>query len=156
MTTNTNPLQQLKDIHLPSPISMWPQAPGWYILGGILLVLISLGIIFGLRKYFICRRRNNIRRQLKSIMLNYKKEPTQSFEALSQLVRRIALARFKREQVASLQGEAWLKFLDDMCDTQAFSAGVGRVLITAPYQKQANADMNVLNNLLEKLIKKTL
>ena len=32
-----NPLVNLKDIHLPSPVSFWPPAPGWWILAVLLI-----------------------------------------------------------------------------------------------------------------------
>lgn len=39
---NTDPLAQLKDIHLPTPIGWWPLAPGWYILMGLILFLVII------------------------------------------------------------------------------------------------------------------
>ena len=39
-TNIAEPLADLRDIHLPQPISWWPPAPGWWILLGLLLVSI--------------------------------------------------------------------------------------------------------------------
>ena len=36
-----NPLQNLKDIHLPGAVSAWPPAPGWWILTFLLLALVT-------------------------------------------------------------------------------------------------------------------
>ena len=43
---NSDPLAQLRDIHLPPPIEWWPPAPGWYVLA-----LIVLGAVVGLLYY---------------------------------------------------------------------------------------------------------
>jgi len=32
-----NPLVNLKDIHLPPPVSFWPPAPGWWILALLMI-----------------------------------------------------------------------------------------------------------------------
>ena len=34
-----NPLSALKDIHLPEGVSLWPLAPGWYVIIILLLEL---------------------------------------------------------------------------------------------------------------------
>jgi hypothetical protein len=44
------------------------------------------------------------------------------------LVKRVALAAFPRERVASLSGQEWLAFLDATGRTDAFTHGPGRTL----------------------------
>ena len=136
---------QLRDIHLPTPISWWPPAPGWWVLLG-LLVLCFLSIFMFRR----IRKRRSVRvaalKALITISSDFEaQEDTQALvKALSVLLRRICLSYFPRTEVAGLTGEAWLHFLDDCLDWQnapgRFSSDTGRVLITAPYQPNASVD----------------
>ena len=34
-----NPLINLKDIHLPPAVAIWPPAPGWWIVAVVLLLM---------------------------------------------------------------------------------------------------------------------
>ena len=54
---NMDPLAQLKDIHLPDAVGLWPLAWGWWVLL-ILLVLIALTAFLMLRRH---RQRNRYR-----------------------------------------------------------------------------------------------
>ena len=44
-------LEQLADIHLPTEISYWPPAPGWWILS----ILVVIGVIYLLKSYLARR-----------------------------------------------------------------------------------------------------
>jgi hypothetical protein len=54
--------------------------------------------------------------------------------AVSALLRRLALARYPRERVAGLSGDAWLDFLDRSGGGGGFRSGVGRALTELPYR----------------------
>ena len=41
----TNALE-LRDIHLPDPVSLWPPAPGWWILFALVVVTILSALIW--------------------------------------------------------------------------------------------------------------
>lgn len=58
---------------------------------------------------------------------------------LSILLRRVAISRYGRQQVAALHGEDWLAFLDRTGRTEAFTQQ-GRALLDAPYQRQTSQD----------------
>lgn len=64
---NDDPLSELRDIHWPKPIGIWPLAIGYY-----LTIIILLLVIFGLVYYFLVGRRrrrlrNGIRQELSLI-----------------------------------------------------------------------------------------
>lgn len=132
---NTDSLAQLKDIHLPSPIGWWPLAPGWYVL--IILVLF-LAIIVA---YYIYKRHRNAQAKNQALLLlnNYQKqyehEPNgaQASACISELLRRVALVYYPREQVASLHGEEWLKFLNKTGKGIDFNL-VKELLLDAPFK----------------------
>ncbi|MEP5516176.1 MAG: DUF4381 domain-containing protein, partial [Bauldia litoralis] len=55
------------------------------------------------------------------------------------ILRRTALAAFPRHDVAGLQGDAWLAFLDASYPGSGFSDGPGAVIARAPYEPAADA-----------------
>lgn len=141
----TNPLDQLKDIHLPDPIGWWPLAPGWYAL--LLLLLVLMGI-FALRIY---KRYKHALAKKKALILlsfyqqDYAKESniSQSSAHISELLRRVALVYYPREQVASLQGEAWLQFLNATSKGVDFNS-IRHMLLDAPFKHHPTMDLTPL------------
>ncbi|MCG8378980.1 MAG: DUF4381 domain-containing protein [Proteobacteria bacterium] len=144
MIPQTDPASlPLRDIHLPDAISWWPLAPGWWLLGFLLIVLIG-AIIF-----FIRQRRNYqlstiflARQELEKIRndFNLNQDKTSLVQGLSGLVRRISISLFSRTETASLTGREWLLFLDQFTDKQQFSRGAGQILVEAPYQASSDYD----------------
>ena len=146
-------LSQLKDIHLPPPVGWWPPAPGWWLLAVLLLVLVWL-VSMTLRRR---RRRRALhdeaRAELEAIRAGYgeQQDPRVLVEALSRLLRRVAISRFPREEVAGLTGEAWLEFLDRSFHGKGFAEGPGRILVEAPYRPDAGSfDADALFDLVER------
>ncbi len=102
-----NPLEQLKDIHLPAEVSPWPLSWAWWLMLLAAVCLIAAGIF----AYHSYQKRNRIKRQaLKELMTL--QQNSCDLTALHQLLKRVALSCFPRQEVASLQGADWLKFLD--------------------------------------------
>lgn len=130
----TGPLADLRDIHLPQPISWWPPAPGWWILLGLLLVS-SLAIIFFMRRRKLRRYRRAALFQLERLETSFQADgdSRKLVRELSRLMRQAALCHFPREECAGLVGDAWLAFLDRPLNDSPFASGAGRVLALGPY-----------------------
>lgn len=95
-------LSNLRDIVVPSAVSFWPPAPGWWLVGAAGAVAIGLAITALLRH----RQRTAYRRDA------LRELATAQSADISAILKRTALVAFPREQVASLSGAAWLAFLD--------------------------------------------
>ena len=151
----TNPLADLRDIHLPEPVSWWPPAPGWWLLAALSLVVIA-----GLLWLWRYRRRQTPRRvalaELTRLRADFQRDGDGAAIAagISTLLRRLALAHFPRTQVAGLVGDAWLQFLDRSGGDNQFSAGPGRALIRASYRPTEAFEIEALLNVAEAWIKR--
>jgi hypothetical protein len=135
-----NPLSQLRDIHMPADIGYWPLAIGWIILIVVGLLISSGGIYLFVRRWISHRAKREMLTLLDQLQYQYSYEKNASVTAreLSVLLKRAALSQYPREEVAGLQSEGWLLFLDKTGKTTVFSQGIGRMLVTAPYQDQAD------------------
>jgi hypothetical protein len=145
----------LRDIHLPPPISWWPPAPGWWLL----LILGLLVLVAGLSLGWFYRRTKFKRaasRVLAEIEADYRRtgDSRRLASELSVLLRRACLGTYSRAEVAGLTGEAWLKWLDQGVVDGGFSRGVGRYLVTAPYQPESRADGDALLVLVRQWIRR--
>jgi ABC-type nickel/cobalt efflux system permease component RcnA len=141
-----DPLGDLRDIHLPPPVSWWPPAPGWWLL--LAAVLLVAGAVF----WWLWRHRRERWRRLAlrelASLRTQQQHPQNTIKDLSILLRRVALSRFPRKQVAALNGDAWLAFLDQgLGEDAAFASEQGRLLAVGPYVRETNPDNATLSNL---------
>lgn len=104
-----DPLQGLRDIHLPPPVHNWPTAPGYFLLVTTILFLFAL--------YLFLRKKNRVKRLALRHLEYLKQQYAQDNSAqqlaieLSRLLKQVALVYYPRDQVVSLQGEEWIIFL---------------------------------------------
>ena len=149
-----NPLVNLKDIHLPPPVSFWPPAPGWWILAVLLISSLFFGGVWFYRLHKKRKPKNEALRILKDLQILYQnsQDEVASLRNLSNLLRRTALTFYDNDVVASLQGSSWLEFLDKTGKTKEFSQGAGKVLGYEVFQQKVNPDMNALFPLVKKWI----
>ncbi|MBF0188189.1 MAG: DUF4381 domain-containing protein [Magnetococcales bacterium] len=125
---------ELRGVHEPPPPPFWPPAPGWWIL---LLAILVAGVLT-VRTVQKQRRKRRLLVAARSALTPLANAPhpetpqalRHHLNELNALLRRVAMARFGREQVAGLQGEAWVQFLDRTAGQKIFSNNQGTTLIT--------------------------
>jgi hypothetical protein len=140
-------LEQLAPAHAPPAIGWWPLAWGWWLLLALLLVLIAAA--WAVRWYLKKHPRKTTEqrpslRQLQQLALSQldqiaqQDDDTELARELTHLLRRYAVSRFGRANVAELSGTAWLDFviLHGGTDLQGDS---GRELLRAAYGGQYTA-----------------
>jgi hypothetical protein len=140
MNSSVDPLAGLRGYHFPEPVSWWPPAPGWWALALLGLLVIALAARWLASRH---RKRAPARaalRELGALRAGYARDgdATAYARGLSRVLRRYALARFPRRQVAGLAGEDWLAFLDAHGGGGRFGNGPGRLLADAPYRPLAD------------------
>ena len=150
MQPTSSPLDQLADIHLPDGVSWWPLAPGWWGLLA-LMVIAALGIFIWRRRKAQNAYRIIAQHQLAGIYADYQQTQNAGayLQALSLLLRRAALTAYPHHFNASIKGDAWLQWLDDVCPalTEKFSGEIGQSLLSSAYQKNPQIDVSGLHHL---------
>lgn len=143
MNTPAQTTLQLRDIHLPGLPDFWPPAPGWWVLAAIALGLGAWAGVLLWRQLRIRRQRRHILALLERMEQSTNGTATPEFLAqLSRLMRRLALMRFPRQEIASLTGIKWLQFLDSSGGNGQFSQGPGKVLAQGPYMRKLRDEVD--------------
>ncbi|MBT2970051.1 MAG: hypothetical protein B6D72_14905 [gamma proteobacterium symbiont of Ctena orbiculata] len=149
-------MDPLRDIRGLDPAPWWPPAPGWWM---VLLLLLLIGVlIWGVirwrRLYPLGRWQHDARRHLLALRRRIKREPAKQVAGeLSELLRRIAIARCGRENTAALTDEAWLDWLQRN-DSSGFRwREKGELLLVLPYAPpERSADKGDLATLIDAAI----
>jgi len=125
---------QLHDIHVPATPALWPPAPGWWLLAGITVVVVLVAGLWLLRRRRLARFRRRVLQDLEQLSDQQGRTGRATLSArVSELLKRVALARYSRSEVAALSGRAWLAFLDRTGGGGKFEHGPGQVLASGPY-----------------------
>lgn len=112
----------LRDVQEGVAPAWWPPAPGWWLVLGA-AVLVAL-----LRAWRTARQRRRRAAILRLFddAVDRAGTPSQQVAAMSELLRRAA--RRKDPSADTLEGEAWLRFLDKGLAQPVFAAGAGALL----------------------------
>ena len=134
----TDPLSALRDIHLPEPVPFWPLATGWWVL--LALVVGTLAALWWQRRARLRSLKLAALRELSKLREDFEQSGDVQGLALklSVLLRRVALARFPREQVAALHGESWAKFLASASRDPELTTRTALALEQALYESPEN------------------
>jgi type II secretory pathway pseudopilin PulG len=117
------------------------------------LLLAIWGLLWFYRRWQSKRRRRHaLMAESQAVAQAYRQHGDALYLAreCSMLLRRAAVAHFPREDVAHLQGEDWLRFLDQALGGDDFSSGVGQCLADAAWRPQTVTDPDGLIRLTER------
>lgn len=129
----------LRAIHLPEDVSGFPPAPGWWAL--LVLVILLLAVAVWLwRRYQRQAFRREALKTLDTLQQQTSLAPLQMIDALSALLKQVAMTAHGREAVAGRSGDRWLQFLDETGQTKEFTQGPGRCLGMNRFQPQPTLD----------------
>jgi hypothetical protein len=155
VTGNPDPssLDNLFDIVVPPEVSWWPPAPGWYVIGGLVIAVAVWAAWRGWERWRAAAYRRAAIAELRRLERRAA-DGSQHDAALREvpaLVKRTALAAYPRETVASLSGPDWLRFLDRTGHTDAFTHGRGQPLAGLAYDPRVahGMDGNAMRELFD-------
>lgn len=124
-------LPQLRDIHLPEGVSVWPLSYGWWIL---IVGIFTISASFFAIKYLRRKSKKLYALHLLKNISNHTVIP--SAAAVSEILRRICI--YKYPSAVSLSGNDWVKFLH--IHTKAkLSAQAQKLLTESPYMPLENS-----------------
>ncbi len=126
---------------MPAAISIWPPAYGWFIMLALLLFAILISVRWWHRYQQHRRFHQGLMKEFSQIQSRYTndKNTIRAVRATSIFLRRVALAYYPRQQVASATGEKWLGMLNNMSAAKSIHTELGQLILTAPYMKKAPA-----------------
>ena len=141
----TDPLANLRPMHLPDAVSWWPPAPGWWVLAALALMALCLLGWWLLRRWRKLAFRREAVKELDQLLECYQTDgDNRAFvQAVNALIKRTALASEDRQRVSGLSGDAWLNFLQNNGGAALVAPGV-RELLEDCYAPQIEGDCEPL------------
>ena len=112
-----DPLANLHPLREPAMIGWWPPAPGWWLLGALVLLALSALVWFLVRRYRANAYRRQALAQLESLHRQFATSGDNGAFVVNTnaLLKSVALRAYPRRQVAASSGAQWLAFLNNSC-----------------------------------------
>ncbi len=128
-------LPELRDIHLPDGVSVFPPAYGWWV---ILASILAIFIIIELA--ILIRRKSKKIYALRLIKQVHNQNVVASALQMSEILRRICVYKYKT--AATLFGKEWIEFLNQHTKHK-LEGKTANLLIDAPYIAQDTKSYNI-------------
>lgn len=102
-----DPLAQLKDIHSPTDVAVWPLDWGWWVVIALSFTLILTLAIWAYRRYRFYQAKREALASLRAVSADQPDWPAR----MNTVLKRTAMTYFDAHRVAPLYGMAWMAFL---------------------------------------------
>lgn len=132
MSADPGDLANLADLALPPPVSFWPPAIGIWILAAAASAALLVFSYRALRRYRANAYLREAISELDALSLASGPDEPATAEAVSSILKRVALVRYGRETAAALTGAGWTGFIarttPQGASTDAIAEHLGRFL----------------------------
>ena len=138
-------LLALKDIQPPPEPAWWQLAPATLIASCLIIGLAAFAWFFA--KHRRASRLASLADQdLTRISYAYQQNENslQLAQDLSKWLKQVSLLAFPERQLAGINGDSWLRFLDESLGGNRFSRGNGKIFGDAVYQPHIDPDADQL------------
>jgi len=148
--------QNLKDIHLPAEVGLWPLAPAWWALLAIVVIILILSIL-RFRQYRTKNRYRNVAAKLLNQSLiewQDQNNTSQYMHTVNSLLRRCVLhatnnagqtpLNGKQNSSIGATGKAWIEILNSY-SKQKLSKKTQSALTVESYQKNPDIDVKAVH-----------
>ena len=122
----------LKELPLPDSVPYWPQTPGWYVVGALVLAVFAYCVY----RLWLRWKANQYRRDAVAELDAMTRDRTGLVE-LPFLLRRAALHAGPRADIAGLRGNEWIAWLNRSAGRDLFAAEDAGLLDTLCYAPAA-------------------
>jgi hypothetical protein len=150
-----DPLQQLRDIHLPPDPGWWPPAPGWWLLAAATVLLLIWGVKQLASAWRARAPLRAARAQLGVLYDDFQQghlTPTLYAHGANELIKRLTVRALNQPGMAQLSGNAWLQTLDELDQSRAFTRGPGMALGDGRFRREAAVDVPELHTRITHLL----
>ncbi len=104
----SDPLAQLRDIHLPEAISWWPLAPGWWVLGALIIAGLAYAGHFLWQRHHALTYRRQALQEIKQLPND---SQHRRITALFSLLKRVAVSAYPELNLSSLNQAEFIAFI---------------------------------------------
>ena len=140
-----NPLQQLRDVHLPLEPGWWPPAPGWWLLTCICIVAV---FFLGLTAW----RGHKRKRPIRSAKVLLEDTLTDYVNRANEILKRLLVMALGIRSLATTSNEDWLRALDRISGSNDFSQNCGYILGHARFAPAATTDIETLHQSISRVL----
>ena len=138
-------LDNLHDIVVPEPTAWWPPAPAWYVLLALVIASAIALAVKAVRNWWENRYREAALAELGQLResVQHASNPSDAVHSLDRLLKRVALARWPRQEVAPLAGERWIAFLNRTGHREAFTTKEAESIRNVAYSRQKSEQLTL-------------